>query len=339
VRDAGVIINWYGTPCYCRCRHCLLKSSERLTTVPFERAEAIAEKFVRWRDERDAAELCVEFAGGYSCELPWLARYLEFRARHGTAFSPFVPMNGIRIRSEADTHDLLLMLKDADIMEVGLTFYGTGEMHDRWARRKGDVDYLLSVARAAANSGMQRVETIFLREATLGDLPELLGVLDEIPGLKHRSLGPWDYRGRGKLLEEERIRAPDINRLPDGIKCFVNVERYRSEGEWVSRVSAGDIPAKTQRWYLIAVWEDNVERLESADCGQLIEEMRDADDAFHRSIPPLRELAARYGDPRGDRLYALRDLEWKWTDAYLTEHPEIDATARFDDLTMCVLTR
>jgi len=314
MKDAGVIINWYGVPCHCRCRHCLLRSGERLSQIPFERAEAIAEKFAQWRDEEDAEDFCVEFGGGYSCELPWLVKYLEFRARHGTAFAPFVPMNGMRIRSDAEVRDLLGTLKDTDIVEVGLTFYGTGDLHDRWARRRGDFDYLLSVARAAAECEMQRVETIFLREATLRDLPELLGALEQIPGLKHRSVDPWDYRGRGKLLEDERIRAAEVERGPEDVRRLVNRQRYRSEAEWVQRLAAGEVPGKTQRWYSIAVWEDNVETLESADCRQFINQMREADDAFHRAIPPLPELAERFGRKDGDRLYALRDLEWKWLD-------------------------
>jgi hypothetical protein len=82
-----------------------------------------------------------------------------------------------------------------------------------------------------------------------------------------------------------------------------------------------------------------VEELESADCGELLREMREADDAFHRAIPPLGVLARQYGHDAGDRLYALRDLEWKWVDRYLNEHPEMSRGCTFDDLATCVLRR
>jgi hypothetical protein len=339
MKDAGVLINWYGIPCHCRCRHCSLRSGERLSQVSFERAQGIAERFLAWRDDQGNPDLAVEFVGAYSCELPCSMRSIEFRSRHGTSTAPVILTNGMRIRSDAEMREMLLRFKKAGITDVGLTFYGTGETHDHFAARPGDFDYLLGMARAAGECELKRAEAIFLHEGALNDLPSLLATLDQIPGARHCSICTWDYRGRAKWLEEERIRASQVEALPEEIRRLINLERYRSEAEWLQRIAQGAIPAKTARWYFIAVWEDNVERLESVPCQALIGEIRDADDAFHRAIPPLPVLAERYGDKGGDRLYALRDLEWKWTDRCLDEHPEISAVGRFDDLGTCALRR
>ena len=339
MKDAGILINWYGTPCYCRCRYCSLRSGERLSRVPFERAEMIARKFIEWRDAQAAHDLAVEFVGGYSYELPWSAKSIEFGARHGTQTAPVVLTNGMRTRSDKEMVEMLRTFKDAGMTDVGVTFYGAGETHNRFAGRRGDFDYLLSMAHAAAECGMQRAEAIFVHAGDLGELPGLLTALDEIPGSKHRSICTWDYRGRAKSLEQERIRASEVEALPDDIKRFINLERYRSEAEWLERIAADAVPAKTQRWYFIPVWEDNVEELESSDCGEVIARVRQADDALNRAIPALPTLANLHGDKDGDRFYALRDLEWKWVDVYLDDHPEIDPTGRFDDLAACVLRR
>jgi hypothetical protein len=198
---------------------------------------------------------------------------------------------------------------------------------------------LLSMAHAAAECEMERAEAIFMHPGGLGDLPRLLTALDEIPGAKHRSICTWDYRGRAKALEQERVRAAEVEAVPDEVKRFVNLERYRPEAQWLERIAADEVPAKTRRWYFIPVWEENVEELESSDCGKVVARLREVDDALHRAIPPLPALAKLYGDKAGDRLYAMRDLEWKWADCYLDDHPEIDPTGRFDDLAACVMRR
>lgn len=339
MKDAGVIINWYGVPCRCRCRHCSLRTGERLTRVAFERAQGIAERFLEWQDAQGSSGLAVEFVGGYTYELPWSMRFVDFHSRHGTSTAPVILTNGMRIRSDSEMREMLLRFKEAGMTDVGLTFYGTGRTHDRWAGRKSDFEYLLAMARAARECEMKRAEAIFVHQGNLDELPNLLAMLDQIPGARHCSVCTWDYRGRGKSLEQERITASQVEALPEEIRRLINLERYRSEAEWLERIAQGAIPAKTARWYFIGVWEDNVERLESVPCEALTAAIRDADDAFHRAIPPLPVLAERYGDKGGDRLYALRDLEWKWTDRYLDEHPEISAVGRFDDLGTCVLRR
>jgi hypothetical protein len=45
----------------------------------------------------------------------------------------------------------------------------------------------------------------------------------------------------------------------------------------------------------------------------------------------LSDSASRYGERNGERLHLLHDLNWNWTDAFLAEHPEIDAAGTFDD--------
>jgi len=39
------------------------------------------------------------------------------------------------------------------------------------------------------------------------------------------------------------------------------------------------------------------------------------------------------------RLYTLRDLEWKWQDMFVRNHPEFKVAGIFDDLSECVLCK
>ena len=339
--DVGVGIGWYGSPCNCRCRHSSLESGKRADTVPFERAKALAEKFVRWLEAQGIEDFPVDIIFGYSPDSPDLAQCTEFNLKHG-ATGRFVPVNGMRFKSDEELKDLFLSFREIGVTGVGVTFYGLRDLHDRWAGREGDFDYTLQVAEKAAECGIDRCEGIFLSREALPNLAALIDLLDPIPGRKGRHICPWDYRGRGKNLENERIRASEISGLPRSVRELIDLGGWRSykpEAEWIERIAAGGILRKNSRYCMIAVWRDNIERLESMDCDEILQAMRDVDNRFYEAIPSLSTLAKLYGRRSGERLYALRDLEWKWTDCHLRAHSEIDHAGQFSDLKTAILWR
>ena len=330
IRDLGVGIGWYGSPCNCRCRHCSLESGKRADTVPFERAEALAEKFVRWLEAQGIEDFPVDIIFGYSPDSPEFVQCTEFNLKHG-ATGRFVPVNGMRFKTDEELKDLFLSFREIGVTGVGVTFYGLRDLHDRWAGREGDFDYTLQVAEKAAECGIERSESILLSREALPDLRALIDLLDPTPGRKGRHICPWDYRGRGKNLENERITASEISGLPGRVKEFINLDGWRSykpEGEWVETIGSGEFRRKTSRYYIVSVWQDNIEHLESADCGRVLQEIRETDEGFYQAIPSLSALAELYGRRSGDRIYSLRDLEWKWTDCYAAEHPGVFAAPR-----------
>lgn len=335
VTDLGLAVQWFGVPCLCRCRHCSLRNVGTVTAVPFGRARALADRFVAWKAAQGIADFSIDIIAGYSCVCPELPEVIAFNASNGIT-SPFLPLKGTRFQAEDELRRHMRHLAKLGVACVSLTFFGLRDRHDRFCGRKGDFEYTMLVARLAAECGLERQESIILAHDAAPDAPELIRLLDEIPNLKGRDIGPWDYRGRGKLLEDERLTIGDIERLPSELRQYLS-PACTSEAEWIKRIQAGRVPQKTRRYYLLTVWEDNVDDLESLNCGQIIRGMREKNETFLRAIPSIPDLAALYGHEAGDRFYRLRDLEWKWTDLHLEAHPEIDPAGRFDDLDTVIL--
>jgi len=285
------------------------------------------------------SDLGVDLITGYSCGSSEEREAKAFNAEHGQTASWLLTANGMPLRSESDLMEFLAEQKEAGITTVGVTFFGLREHHDTFARRKGDFEQMMLISRTAAEIGLGRRETIFLSHEGIREVPSLLEFLDVIPGQRERCITPWDYRGRGKSLEKDRVTASDILTLPEPVRAFINLGSYASEAEWIKRIEADAPPTKSKRVYLITLWQDNIDRLEAMDCGGILEEMREVDDRFYQAIPSLPTLAQLYGRKTGDKLYARRDLEWRWIDLYLEAHPEIETAARFDDLGTTILWR
>ena len=333
--DMGLVIQWFGVPCLCRCRHCSLRNTGNVTAVPFSRARALADRFVLWKREQGIADFSIDIIVGYSCDHPELAKVVAFNAANGVT-SSFAPVKGTRFLSEHELRREFSRLRDIGISNVGLTFFGQRKRHDRFCGRKGDYDYTMKVAHLAAECGLERRESIILGCDAVSEVPELTGVLDDIPGTKGRDIGTWDYRGRAKLLEDERPTIGDVESLPTDLRQYLS-PACTSEAEWIRRIGAGDYPRKKRRVYLITVSEETVSDLETRDCGRVLSDIRDTNEAFLRSIPSMYDLASLYGNATGEGYYRVRDLEWKWIDLYLDAHPDVSRAGRFDDIDTVVL--
>lgn len=339
LEDRGILFSWNGIPCGCRCDHCLLSSDSHPTTVSYQEAKSLVERFLAWRNASGKAGLSVDFATGFSIEFPQLLDYIAFRVQNGMQGADALQVGGIRVRSGAELRSFLGSLAQAGIRRLGLSFHGMDSSHDRCTGRIGDYRFTMELARAAAECGLKRFETIFLRRSTLGELPGLLARLDTIPGMESRHVAPLDYRGKAKRLEADRPTVSDLDRLQDPALRNMNRASVRAESDWVREIELRGGPARTRRYYLVPITDDTALPLRTTDPESLLAQMRDADRRLANCVPPLQELARRYADPDGERLYALRDLEWKWTDAFLAEHPDVDRTGAFDDQKPCILCK
>lgn len=343
VKDICVIIQWFGKACSCRCRHCLLDSGKKLSTVSFDRVKALGEQFLRWKDTLSYEDPAIDIITGYSCDSSEDVESAQFCKEAGATSWSYLAANGMELKAKTELEQFLLARKEMGITKVGVTFYGMREFHDKWADRKGDWDYTMLIAQTAAELGLERQETVFLSKSGIADIPHLIDLLDTLPGKNDRCLAPWDYRGRGKQLEDERVLASQVKTLPDNVRQYINQDLknsrrcYLSEAEWISAIEAGNYPRKDRRVYIISVWQDNIDHLESTDCDQILQKLRDEDEQLYTAIPSLPTLAQLYGQKSGKRIYWIRDLEWKWIDLYLKAHPQINPAGRFDDLDSMIL--
>ena len=246
-------------------------------------------------------------------------------------------VGGAALRHGDDIKAFLESLVGAGIKRTGFSFYGAGPSHDEFAGRRGDYEFLLELARAQSGYGLARYDTLFLRRSVIIDLPVLVTTLRQTGGTQTQNVVPFDYRGRGKLLEDERPTSDELEGLPLDVSGLIDRHTYKSEEEWLRAIISGGTKRKTRRHYLIPIWEDNADGLLERDPGSILRSILKTDRSFRSSIPPLKELAAIYGQKGGQQIYSLRDLEWKWTDSYLEDHSETDRSGVFDDLSECVI--
>lgn len=318
-----VSVEWYGLACANRCLHCYLHAGQRASvSVSYDRAKAIAERFLAWAQATQDQRIRVGFCIGcsYETQLPMLIDYVSFRRDNRMDGWDYLPMNGLRLRTQEELLHVLGSLQSAGLRMANLTFYGARGSHDVFARRGGDFDYLLLIAQVIAELGLARSETILLRKSTLPELPELLRMLDAIPGLEQRAPSMCDYLGRAADLEEERLELQDLKSLPAALRDSINPDRYRTEVSWIQSIMAGDVPAKTRLLYVVAVRDDNVDYLEREDCEFILRHLWQREQERRASAPSLINLAREYGDPVSQRLFAFRDLERKWLGTYYRRH-------------------
>jgi len=283
-------------------------------SVSYERARHIAERFIAWAQGVPGCELRVEFGIGFSydIELPKLIDYISFRRDNDMGGWDYLPLNGLGLRTREELAHLLASLQSVGLRMANLSFYGTRESHDSFARRRGDFEYLLLMAQVMAELGLARSEFILVRKSALSELPRLLEILDAIPGREQRVPSLCDYLGRAANREEERLEEQDLQALPAALRDGIGRDHYRTEASWMQAILADELPPKSKLIYVIGVRDNNADYLENEACEEILRTWRERDDQRRASGPSLAQVAEQYGDPTGRRLYALRDLEWKW---------------------------
>jgi len=241
-----------------------------------------------------------------------LVDYISFKNAYDLPGKDYMSLNGLPLYSQEELRNLLSILSQTGIRVVNLSFFGIENIHDKFARRFGDFDYLLTIARIITEYGLLRSESIFLRKPTLKILPELVRMLDNIPGLAERHFSFFDYRGLAVKLDDERPEYTDITALPDNILENINFNTYRPEAEWYRRIMSNELPMKTLRVHSIVVNNRNANYLEREPCDKILASLQKREEQRRIIEPSLISLANIYGDKEGYKMYALRDLEWKW---------------------------
>lgn len=98
---------------------------------------------------------------------------------------------------------------------------------------------------------------------------------------------------------------------------LLNGNIYRPESEWLSD------PAPVQesnRLVIVSLRTDNIDNYEKRDALSVVEEIEALDEDYYSAFPTFDELAEKYGDPEGDRLYRIRDLYHHYRSLFAEDH-------------------
>lgn len=305
-------------PCACRCRYCLLSWDGRLPGVEYERGERFARRFMG-ELKKTRPETQTFFYIGCSMDTPRLTDYIAWSRETNSPSAEFLQLNGLTMRDDAEAERFMASIAQAGIKTVDLTFYGLGEYHDRFAGRKGDFEFLLRLLRAAKGTGIAPHVSLPILRENMGEAGALLELL--------RGYGPASYfaflphcKGRGASLEPLRLTRREFDALPEPVRgCFSPRVEYRTEGEWVR---ASDWPEPESRTLTLSLTPENIARLEETPAEEIAAELERMDRAYYGLMPSPAELAERYGDPEGERMYRLRDLQLLWRRKYYAEYGE-----------------
>lgn len=304
-------------PCRCFCRHCLLSSRGKASGVSYERGKRFA---ARMHEEMKTAfpDLPFYYYIGYCMDTPELFDYIRFCKERGYPSGAMLQMNGLRLRNREDTRSLLSSVHEAGVEMIDLTFYGSREYHDAFAGRVGDYDFLLLLAEEACRLGL----------AVRLDMPLLRSNLS----MTSRVLYAWSRcqtenlyfflphsKGRGALMADQRITQKEFDGLSDEVKRHFSKTEHRTEKEWLR---LGQFPAMEKRVLTLCLNPEEMDRFERMSAADMVSFLEDMDDQYQAKMPPLAELAARYGDPNNEQLFRLRDLALLWSQKFIREQKE-----------------
>lgn len=304
----------YCVPCHAHCRYCLLASCGKATGVKAAEGMELAGRVLR-ELERDMPELQASYYIGYCMDTPDLPEYIRFCREHRCPGAGFLQMNGFAFREGEELQALMDGIRENGVGLIDLTFFGTEEYHDRFAGRSGDYRFLMRMLDAAGRAGLEAGISIPLMRGNLDRAAELHRILSAGPARRFFYFLPHS-KGRGKTVSDQRITRQEFDALPDEIRNAFQRIKHMTEAEWLS---SGEITDSEKRNLTLVLTPENLEHFRSMPAAEMLGELEGMDDKYLNSMPPARELAARYGDPDSRQLYRLRDLLLKWQQRYILE--------------------
>ncbi len=314
MQTASINVSTLCVPCANRCRYCLLSYDGHLPGADYDRSQRYAERFWQWLKE-NRPELGFQFYYGYSMEHPRLTDAIDFARKIGSAGGEFLQFDGLRFRNEEETEALLRGIIAHGIRMIDLTFYGTRAYHDRFAARQGDFDYLLSILGAANRLGLEVNVSVPITNENAAQMTELLDLFSAYRTQRVMIFVP-NGAGRGAALESIRLTRPTLDSLPEQVRAHINLNRFKPEGWWVGE---GNFSTPEKRMLGLTLTRENIDCFERLDFAETSARLEQLDDAYYAAVPPLPELARRYGDPAGEGLFSERDLYLYYQRKFIAE--------------------
>lgn len=330
-------------PCANRCRYCLLSYDGRLSGVDYKRSEDYTKRFSGWIRE-NRPDLDFLFGFGYSMDHPQLLETIDFLNSIDSPTGQFLQFDGMRFRDEQELDELLRGIQRHGVKLIDLTFYGTREYHDRFAARKGDYEYMMTILKLANQIGLDVEVGIALSHENVGQID---GLMDELETYKLKRIFCFvpHAEGRGVSLNKVRFSQDDYVQLSERAKEHFNTNRYMPECRWVKlieklstetlkreRTQSGDQSTEHEltrirellrlekRVLTVVLTAENVDQFEQMSFADTISYLEKLDDDYYRIMPTVEELMGLYGDPEGDKYYSLRDLYLNYQRRYIREN-------------------
>ena len=304
----------YCVSCRAHCRYCLLSSCGRAEGVSYSDGIVFARRMLDELSEKKP-ELSSSYYIGYCMDTPELFAYIDFCREYHSPGARFLQMNGFAFRDAKKLQALMNGIRDSGVQLIDLTFYGTEDYHDRFAGRTGDFRFLLQMLAAANQAGLPVNISVPLIRENLDQMAELRCFLSFSRVEKYAYFLPHS-KGRGKLLQDQRITKQEFDLLPEEIKRSFQTVRHMTEAEWLSSC---DFAEPEKRNLTLVLTLDNLPRFNSMSAEEILMELEALDDRFLAQMPSARELAARYGNPQNQQLFRFRDLLLKWQQEYIAE--------------------
>lgn len=301
-------------PCKNRCRYCLLSYNGKTNGVDYKRSEAYAKRFYDWIQEH-RPELSFVFGFGYSMEHPNLLEAIDFLQKIGSPTGKMLQFDGMKFRTEEELYIFLTELKDHGIELIDLTFYGTKEYHDRFAARKGDFSYMMSILRVANEVGLPVEVGVAVSHENTEQLEVLITELETYQLERLFCFVPH-AEGKGVSLNAVRFSKKDYDSLSDKVTQYLNTNRFKTEKEWL-QIPEAFITDK--RMVALTLTPENIEHFEGMKFEETISYLERLDDAYYHVIPDAEKLMNLYGDANGELFYSARDLYLNYQKRYIEE--------------------
>jgi hypothetical protein len=303
---------------------------KKLARLPVERIAAFLERFLEWEhgsNKGPHVSYIINYTSDYDRRTLELIKDLD--ARYPRPYGPLsgITLGGLPWRPETELRAWLMERQEYGCKTAHASLAGMGSVHDYWNGRPGNFDLIMTTLRIAGELGMGLGARLFVTKSTLSFLEELNSLLEQLP--KHqndwRYALPFFYAGWGAKLEDERIDEDIRDSLPSWLDPLIKRSScdgfWRSEREWIAHI--GSLPDQAVETNLILnVTEDNIDRLESMSCDEIVMEYKARTLAAYTAMPNLQELCDRYGNKENRKVYPLeRCITMKWLDAHLMAHP------------------
>ena len=312
METASVYVANYCQRCGCRCRYCLLDWRGTCPGVPNHDAMDFTRRFAAWFAAQKHAPAFGYYAG-YAMDLPELREYLRFLREIRSPQAGFLQLNGMDLRTEEEMRAWLRAARDGGADTLCPTFYGTRDYHDAFCARKGDFDNLMRLSELAAAGGFHLSVTYPILRSNLHMAAEVVARCEELTDEIH-VLSPH-AKGRGRLLNGERITLADLEQLPQTVRRRYS-RQAKAERDWIRE----GFPTPARRSLTLVLTRENFPALQAKPFEETLAMLEELDDAYYAAMPSAEELAAEYGDPDGTKLYRGRDLLLEWQQRYREAH-------------------